>query len=102
MSEKEKALRGCPFCGGAAYHTGYMGQQGYVVYVACDECSNQTCETDEAYLHQAIAAWNRRHPDENLVRRVVEMAREMHPRTPSGNQYEKHTVETIIEELRGK
>ncbi len=56
----DSELKPCPFCGGEAE---YVGSEGKGYWVQCKACYARGPWGD--YGYQALAAWNRRAPEEN-------------------------------------
>ena len=64
MSEKQPELRGCPFCGGEAWLFPSDYSDGLKLWnVRCRNC-NVAFDDGNRKPDEAIAAWNRRAPQE--------------------------------------
>lgn len=68
MSEK---LLPCPFCGGEAEISLYLGNYG----VACTECMGAIFPARGMTKGEAIKAWNTRKPMERILERLEEGAK---------------------------
>lgn len=69
MTETDKALKPCPFCGSeATLFTARISEDWMWAKVTCNQCAIETHEFEDAYapVAEAIAAWNTRPSDARI------------------------------------
>lgn len=77
--KKIKFIKPCPYCGSKAELREHWGDCSKSPSWYEVECTNQDCGRCQDTAHEAVEAWNKRHPTVDAilsdVRRLVEAAR---------------------------